>query len=260
MLLLLGDSADFLSLEVLLRCDEAGLGREKVVACDEKTLFEALPFALRMDHSGCDGCLVIQGGSLALEEISAVLFRPQRWWWPPEEFDLQDQMFVYHETMASWFAICSALRCPVVNRFGLGWWLQDLNYPRQLALGFSDALGLALSLPPASGGTPYGRLLPAGPPDPVEAQSLYIAGPRLVPTSACSPALIQAIAGRRSALAGWQDETGITLCRADFTPGDTPRLRHLEVFPRLEDEERTVTEELAGALFDALMRPKEVRA
>jgi hypothetical protein len=255
MILLVSNPTDILSLEVLLRCSACGLGREDVIACDDKTLFDSASLALRMDRTGTEGSLTILDRRLAFDELEGVLYRPGRWWWPGEGFDIQDQMFVYHETMASWFAILSALPCRVVNRFGLSWWLQDLNYPRQLAVGLAEALDLPARISAPAGECAVGRIVPSGPP-PSGSEWMYFAGRRVIPGAQCTEALVEHAEARGYAVDAWQEETGLSVVRADFTGGEHPALRYVEGFPLLEGEPPEVIAELGDAVIELLLEKR----
>src|SRR5690242_304862 len=125
MMLICGSGEDRLIQEIL---GLGGAGSE-IIHVEEPELFGSCAFALRRSAQVTQGFLQVAGRRVELKDLEGVVLRLPRNWYPTEEFDLQDQMFVYHETIASWFALLESLQCPVINRFGLGWWLHDLGYP-----------------------------------------------------------------------------------------------------------------------------------
>ncbi len=250
MILAIGDPNDPLLREVRRQCPH-------VVVCDERTLFESSLFALRVDGCHSEGFLNVGGRNFELAEVSGVLLRPPRLWWPSLEFDLSDQMFVYHETIASWFAVFSSLDCPIVNRFGLGWWLQDLTYFLELRDRLSRALGL-----PADGDEipPGGRLRPTSREDSNSLDSVYITGGTAILMPGCRRDLEGRFASGRQALAGWQAATGIGFCRADFTHEDPVRLLRVDPFPLLESETEDIVAQIATAILQPMAAAREEAA
>ena len=142
MLLICGNSDDRLIEKLLRLGEDAGWVPRHL---DENALLGGTSFAFERNGRHASGFFEIAGQSVGLDDVQGAILRLPRAWWPSAEFDLQDQMFVYHETMASWFALFDALECPVVNRCGLGWWLQDLGYPLELRASLADAIGVEAS-------------------------------------------------------------------------------------------------------------------
>ncbi|MGK7862224.1 hypothetical protein [Falsiroseomonas sp. E2-1-a4] len=156
------------------------------------------PFELHRNGPRVDGALFPAAAEpLPLAEVSGVLLRVRRAWWPEDGFDLPDASFVFHETLAAWIAVLKALKVPTVNDFGLGWWLGDPSYPE--ALRQDLARHLELRAPPSRAGA-------AG------IEEWLIAG-RLVlgPSGNSAPT---ALAGE--ALRDWQRQTGIHFARVDL--------------------------------------------
>jgi len=245
--LAIGDPSDRLLCEVRRQ-------RPEVILCEERTLFESSSFALRIGGRCSEGFLNVSGQYSEFAEVSGVLLRPPRLWWPAPEFDLSDQMFVYHETVASWFAVFSSLGCPIVNRFGLGWWLQDLTYPLELRDGLSRTLGL----PVGGDEIPPGRCLrPTAREDSNPLGSVYIAGGAAIPVPGWTCGLEGRFASSREALTVWQVATGIGLCRADFTRDDTVRLIHVDPFPLLETETEEAVTKIAIAILQPMAATRE---
>jgi hypothetical protein len=214
----------------------------RVLRASEPELFAA-PFSLEIEQAKVKGTICVQGATVALDDLSAILLRPVRSWWPGPDFVAQDQMFVYHETIASWYTVFDSVRCPVINRFGLGWWLQDHSYPMRLRAELAAILGVPASdieqTPSA-----FSKLSPTGP-DP-EARSVYLAGRSIV----SSTLVDMSIRGRMSQVREWQKRHGIPFCRLDFETGAIPRLKAVEVFPLVDREPAAFVERLAGSLME----------
>src|SRR5262245_2329799 len=100
MILMLGCIEDSLTAEVFRRMTVAG---SSVLQLAETDLFAATSFSFEISRADMCGFLQCGAQTLTTNEISSVLFRLPRTWWPAAEFDLQDQLFVYHETASSWF-------------------------------------------------------------------------------------------------------------------------------------------------------------
>jgi hypothetical protein len=222
-------------------------GRE-VAWLDEGELFTA-PFWFRREGTEVGGAVRVGGRDVALGELRGVLLRPRRRWWPSESFDLKDQMFVYHETTASWFALLESLDCPVVNRFQLGWWLHDPGCVRELRR--SLAAELALACASFEAGVEQGALVPV-PVDPAQAISVYLAGRRIVPRSEEGEEAARELERRREALDRWQRHHGVELCRLDFERAGGRRLRHVEAMPPLDGEDPTLLGRLGQGLEEVL--------
>ena len=225
---------------------------------EEAELFSSVPFSFKRESLNSNGFLELGGRRVKLAELDGVVLRLTRQWWPSNAFDLQDQMFVYHETIASWFAIFASLRCPVVNNFGLGWWLQDLNYPVQLR----DSLARALSFPTKDRSEiddSNGCLKPTGRTTSLNVHSVYRAGGVMLPAHGCSPDLIANLAKQSDQVEGWETQSGISLSRIDFEYVDRWHIRWIEVFPLLEHEPQELVHDIAQGIAQRLMAVQEVR-
>ncbi len=237
MILVIADPYDTLATKVA-----GGLGGP-VLRGSEADLFTA-PFSIKIDHEKVWGTLRLHGEMVNLADLTAVFLRPYRTWWPGPEYGAQDQMFVYHETIASWFTVFDSVPCPVINRFGLGWWLQDHSYPERLR----TELAAILNVPASDSGPPagaFGKLNPTGP-DP-DARSVYLVGQSIISTGKL---LDTAIRSSMTAVRDWQKRNGISFCRLDFESGAFPRLKTVEVFPLLDHEPARFVDRIAAALIE----------
>jgi hypothetical protein len=151
---------------------EGTLETEFLTECQ---MFSSCSFAFERNGRETTGFLQIDQQAKELRNICGAVLRLPRQCWPSVEFDLQDQMFVYHETIASWIALFDVLACPVINRFGLGWWLNDLTYPVRLCTSLARTVDLELCKFDEShfGG---GRLWPTQRPDYKGVESIYRSG------------------------------------------------------------------------------------
>ncbi len=250
MLLVLGHPDDPLIHEVRRHLSGQGIPAHYI---DESEIFASIPFAFEQIGASSNGYLSIDGTNLHLNQLSGVLVRLPRLWWPPTDLDLQDQMFVYHESSAAWFALLEALSCPVVNRFDLAWWLNDITYPATLVHDLALKLGVHTSTEPPPTLLPP-RILPKLP-EP-SCSSVYLAGVTLIPRSAKDHAVSHWLVESLPTLIDWQRETGTQLSRLDFAceadDRDALSLQHVEVFPWLEGEPPGLIEQIAAATVEML--------
>jgi hypothetical protein len=246
--LILGSREDVLVSEISRKLKEKGSSPWLVSEAD---LFSATPFAFQRNGVETGGFLRIQGNDVSLASLSSVLVRLPLTWWPGGDLDLQDQTFVYHETRAAYFALLSSLRCTVVNRFSLEWWVHDLTYPEALTLELAQRLNCEAAL--AKPDPMQGRLYPTGPDPSSSTVAVYLAGGRFIPQSHVSRS-VENIARMSPAIAEWQSQSGIQLCRLDFDiAGVTPRLRYAETFPVMNEEAPEVVGEIATATLEVLL-------
>jgi hypothetical protein len=247
MILLLGNSDD-----VLVRSVEGLLGSRGLPAqtVSESDLFSNVPFAFEQRGPTFGGSLWLDGHETQLDDVSGVLVRLPRVWSPPPDFDLQDQVFIYHECGAAWYALIAGLGCPAVNRPALCGWVQDLTYPETLACGLAKRLALPVAAPPAAA-PGMGRTVPTRPPSAAHSISFYVVDGELIPRSADDKALADALA--LSTVGEWQQENGLRFCRLDFElHGRVLKLAQVEGYPLLEEEPSDVVERVATAITEVL--------
>jgi hypothetical protein len=247
MLLILGHPDDPLVQEI--RRQLAGNGTP-IHCLDEPDLFTS-SFAFEQKGTSSGGRLHIDGKSIHLDELVGVLVRLPRVWWPSTELDMQDQVFVYHETSAAWFALLTSLTCTVVNRFDLAWWLNDITYPDTLVHGLARKLELHTQIDPPSSTLPP-RILPKLPS--ASCTSVYVAGEAIIPRTIEDKEAASSLTSHSTALADWQRETGAKLSRLDFTRQRSDLfLHHVEVFPLLHEEPPALINQLAAATTEMLL-------
>lgn len=234
-----------------LSCELVKRGR-RIQPLDENDLFSAMPFAFKRSGRKISGYLKIDGERIPIRNISGAFVRFPREWWPGGEFDVQDQMFVYHETTAAWFNLLTYLTCPVINRFSLGWWLQDLNYPLLLGKRFSEQLDIPMV--PLEPSISYGvRLLPTKPDVSPNSASIYLVGRELFPATDEANAVLPLLLRQPVALARWQHDNDISFCRLDFDLRCKPLLKHVETFPLFQNETKPVVENVVSAIADIFL-------
>ncbi|HYG65974.1 MAG TPA: hypothetical protein VEL74_25595 [Thermoanaerobaculia bacterium] len=229
MFLILAESGDPLATQVENLFETQGRPARRL---SEKELMEETPLAIERDGGRFGGLLRLPGGDLPLDQLSGVLVRMRRRWWPSSGFEPADQMFVYHETTAAVFCLLAGLRCPVMNRFDLGWWLCDPAYPERLREELADRLGWSL--------------IEADPE--CEPVRVYAVDGRLIPASG------QAVSfeDRAAALAEWQRRSGLRICRLDVSSGAEPALEAIDPCPSLVGESADLIGRVAAAAVEGL--------
>jgi hypothetical protein len=251
MILILSHEEDVLAYTVYRQLHKGG---RMALRLDEAELFSSLPLALSIDRESRSGFLQVSDSRIALSDISGILLRPPRVWWPSPEFTFQDQLFVYHETTSAWFCLLSGLDCPLVNRYGLGWWVNDLAYPEQLRLTLAERLGLEADhgWPGLSFDNSVNRLVPTPARSSPESLHIYLVGGHLIPRSPGDRSAAAAIRSQASALRRWQKETGLFLCRLDLIQRECLQVRAVEPFPLFEEEETDLVRRVAAGITELL--------
>jgi len=248
MLLVFGSPDDRLTANVHRRLVDQGVS---TIWLDEPEVFAETQLSVEINRTHRSGFLQCGSETIMLHAIDGVFFRLPRVWWPSSEFDFQDQLFVYHETAASWYSFLAGLRCPQVNRFGLGWWVHDVSYADQLRRSISTALGL---------GTPDSSSIPQLPirnyPTPVRktqnSRHVYVIGDYVVPRTIGDQDLAVRLNAQKETLAHWQQETGITFCRLDFEDTGVMVIHYVEPMPMLEDEPFDTVDKIESQLVQRL--------
>jgi hypothetical protein len=245
-ILLLGSPDDTLLAAVR---GELAVRNRPVIVIDEADLLSRARFTFIRRGRKTSGSLQIDGRTVPADMISGVLLRLGRTWWPDRSFDLQDQMFVYHETIAAWFNFLSYLRCPVINQFSLGWWLHDLNYPLDLARSLCAALDIPLAPLPSS--LPYEiRLNATRPGSSPTAGSVYIAGNEIISRHARTRTILASLRKKRVTLQEWMRRQQLSICRLDFQIEARPAVSRIEAYPLFDEEGGTVLREVATGIAD----------
>ena len=259
MILVLGDNEDSFAVGIY---DRIRQGHTECRFISETDLFASVGFASRPGSSQLKNSpdskksahsneyLRWDAFEVPLACISGMIVRLNRTWWPSVDFSLKDQMFIYHETMASWFSVLfSRLNCPIVNRFGLGWWLNDLSYPEVLRRRLSSRLRLGMT--PLASASPFtARLWPTRAVDRAECVSVYIANKEVIPRNSEAASVAQLLSGSGPELDGWRLESGLNFCRLDFENNGDFRLAYVEPYPLIEGESEELVRQLTGAMAE----------
>lgn len=248
MIMVVSGPDDVLAPEVTRRLRAAG---RSVYDIREEALFSTVPVVWERHGQTVAGFLQREDGPLPLTAISAILLRLPRAWSPSLDLSLQDYTFVYHETMAAWLCIFASLTCPMVNRFAIGWWLNDVTYPVVLRKELAAVLRIALAphstvpLPcrAASAGT-----VSAVPP----LTSVYLLDERIIAGAAADAAVLRLLARQRTGLTRWQHTHGVRLCRLDFTCMPRLQLVDVDICPRVDSEPSYVLDRLCAATVEVL--------
>jgi len=216
---------------------------------DVTTLFGSTPFSTKRCGRDTSGFLTLNGIRIPYAEIKGVVIRLPLTWSLSYEFDLQDRMFVYHETLAAWFSTISNLACPVFNRFGLGWWLQDTTYHLRLLQRLAFQLAMTIS-------TDTPSLFPAhslffGSPNPCH-DSAYLVGEKIIKREGEEDSLLFSFLSDKAAmLADWQESEGILLSRLDFLrKGNQLQLSNIDPIPSLHTEHPGTIDRIAKTIVD----------
>jgi hypothetical protein len=249
MLGILGTVEDRLIAEVHRQTAAAGVS---ALLLGESELFSATPFSLEIDGTERSGFLQYDGRVIALSDISGLLFRLPRLWWPSAQFDLQDQIFVYHETASAWFCLLSGLGCTQINRFGLGWWVHDCCYPEQLSASAAARLGLQASEPSVAAQPPI-RLFPTPVTEAERSRHVYVVGDTILPRTPGDREVAALLVSRRSALEEWQRASGISFCRLDFRHDAAIEVAYVEPMPMLDEERPELVAKIAEELTRLLL-------
>ena len=230
--LLLGSSQDPLLQAVQRQLAVRGRSARHV---PEDALLGRTPLALRRGGRDDESYLDLDGARLPLADIRGVLLRLPLGWWPDPELGLQDQTFIYHETIATWFCLLSGLPCPVINRFGLGWWLSDVHYAWELRLRLATLLQGDAAAPRAPHPSPSRA-----------ARSVYLAGHRLLDAGGAD--LLTDDSALHPAIQRWQQETGIILCRLDLGDDGALAVDAVDPAPEFSEQDAPLVAALAQAL------------
>jgi hypothetical protein len=205
----------------------------------EGDLLGCTPLVLRRGATGVDGELRLGGTWHPLDAIAGVLLRPLRRWWPDSSFSLADQVFVYHETIAAWIAVLKSLRCPVVNDFGLGWWLRDGSDGVRLRQRLATALGLPFRLPGSD---------PASIPD--QTVRIDVVDGAVVDADADLDGLATRLDAARVELRAWQEASGLRIVRLELARADPPVLLEVDPLPMVGVEGGPIATAVAALLLE----------
>ncbi|HET7219612.1 MAG TPA: hypothetical protein VFJ02_16260 [Vicinamibacterales bacterium] len=239
--LICGHREDPLVEALLDRSDELRLD---TVFVTEEQLFTSCPFALVRHGRIVRGYIAGDGRIIDLQRLAGAIVRMPRAWRPSDEFDLKDQMFVYHETMASWFAVLDRLEGLVVNRFPLGWWLHDRAFAVDLARNLARDLDVVFGDRPSGGAI----------------STVYRAGGETIAADGCDDRAPRLLAARADAVARWEKASGIALCQLDFAFDPLPRLLSVDVTPQFDGSARHLATILANCTLEAIVRRQAVHA
>ncbi len=231
LVLLLAERDDPLARAIVEQVRARGWRHEIV---DEEAMFR-MPFAWHGGRGRPTGWLSLADDRrVPLDTIRSVMVRLRRRWWPSTELHLQDQVFVYHESTAAWSNLLTHLPCAVINRFPLGWWLQDQAFHQRMQRTFGDLLRLDRD------NTPWGR-------------RIYVVGDQVI-AHGSRGSTIDLLNRSPSALSAWQAETGIRFLsvRLAEDPASTPRFE-IDLCPAMAGEPADVVRAVAEATTRQLL-------
>jgi hypothetical protein len=223
----------------------------------ERDLFTA-PFALRMKKDCKDGYIVINEKKIGFSKIDGILLRLPRFWWPSQDFDLKDQIFIYHETIAAWYSLLWHLDCPIINKFDLGWWLNDVNYPILIKEKLARYLHINTVQSEFNSYVQSDRIYPSFPGNLPNVKSAYIVGKKIIHRTESGRLLLDSYLRENfDNLSSRLKENGIIFCRLDFecdeNKEDGLKIRYVETFPLVNNEDRYILQKINNALGDLIL-------
>jgi hypothetical protein len=212
---------------------------QRLIHLDEGELYTT-EFELHRSGRSVAGTIHAKDGPLDFREIRSVVFRPQRAWWPDQDFQFSDAVFVYHETVAAWIAVLKSLAARVVNDFGLGWWLGDPMYGEMLKRDLAQALQLPNRSPTSVTDEPRTPSVqrPSG-----EPASFLVGGRAVVALGSGTATDRRRVLEERlqdGRLAAWQERMRHHLVRLDFAldgNGDPSTLLAVDPLPDAPEDE-----------------------
>jgi hypothetical protein len=225
MYLVVGDEQDVLAREV---CRQAGFS----TLCSESELLESFVT-----------------NSAGVERLRGAIVRPQRQRWQFTHSTLQSEDAEYHDRIASLYSFFTNLPCPVVNRFGLSWWVEDISYPWQLRIDLEAVLRLANERPHEKASY-FGRFWPSARSVRPRTQSVYVSGGLVRAATDDAKSFEELVGSNAAALRKWQQRTGVHLCRLDFDANPPIQLWHVEPFPMFDGEPEALVREIAIAALN----------
>ncbi|HET8549421.1 MAG TPA: hypothetical protein VFL57_15520 [Bryobacteraceae bacterium] len=196
-----------------------------VLMCGDPEIVDAGPQSLAFKSVICAGRRV------RASDIAGVLCRLPACWWSA------GYSGVYQERIGAWYTLLCELPCPVVNRFGLSWWLDQEGYALQLSLYLNAALT----------NTRQAAAHASGP------AAVYMVGPALIPGSGESRFMADRLRGDVPVLRHWQNETGVVFAKLTFG-ADRAKPVAVDPCPDCSAESAEITGQLADAVYSMLMR------
>jgi hypothetical protein len=227
MYLVVGGVEDVLAREVFQQAGSAKL-------CSEADLLE----------SCITGNLDVDGKRVPVERLSGAIVRPHHQRWQSAHTTLQSEDAEYHDRIASLYSFFTNLACPVVNRFGLSWWVEDISYPWQLRMELEAVLGLTDGRPKEKASY-FGRLWPSARRVRPRTQSVYVSGGLIRAATDDAKDFEELVESRSAALRTWQQQSGVHLCRLDFDGNSPVQLWHVEPFPMFDGEPESLVRDVA---------------
>jgi hypothetical protein len=232
MYLVVGNEADVLAREVCQRAGSATL-------CSENELLECC----------LNGSVNVAGERITRKCLRGAIVRPLRQRWHSSHSTLEGEDGEYHDRIAALYSFFTNLPCPVVNRFGLSWWVDDISYPWQLRIELESVLELVDGPPPEKTSC-FGRLWPSARRVKSRSQSVYVSGELVRAATEEAQKFEDHVLKNATALQAWQKRSGVYLCRLDFNESEPIQLRHVEPFPMFEGECESLVGEIAAAALD----------
>ena len=185
------------------------------------------PFAVTTDGRRLRGFVRVKRRVIDLSEISGILLTSTGPWRPRPDVSVDDQAFVFHETLAVWWGILAGLPARVLGPHHVSSWFHDPNYVRALATDLARALHLRDAT--AESAAP-GTAAPAG----SRGAVLFVVGDRLIPVTPSATRFLSRITPRRRALRRWQSTQRVYFARLEFGGNDGGEIRRLDLSGSLD--------------------------
>ena len=184
--------------------------------------------------------IAINNIEIKFSNIDGIVFRPSRSW-IPSAININDLPFIYNETLSAWFSMLSTLSTPVVNRYGIGWWLHDVNYDIQLLQNLSSYTHIPIC--PSDFFNRNTTLDKSS-----TFQSIYLIGKKIFYPNNISKVTFELTEKNYDKIILWGEKNGIIFCRIDFEKKYEIELKNIDIFPIInywKDEVRIICKHLS---------------
>jgi hypothetical protein len=232
MILIIGNESDYLVQSVFEILSSNNISTYFI---PEQSFFQC-KFVFYYDNSTVSITIFINNTNIKFSQIDGILLRPLRRWIPPAALKINDLPFVYSETLSAWFSMLSTLSTPLVNRYGIGWWLHDANYEIQLLQNLSSCTSIPVC--PSEFFNQNNTLV-----KPLNLQSIYLIGNKIFYPNNTSKIIVALVEQNYDTIIAWAKKIGIAFCSIDFEKKHNIELRNVNVFPIINhgtDNVRTI--------------------
>ena len=243
-LLLIGEASDSLLRELAEQANSLGL-RPHLVS--EQCLYEHVEMCHHISDETVGIELTLSGEVCRGSDLAGVVFRPLRKWWPPSALDIQDQLFVYHETNATWFSLLRGLPCRVLGRGDLDSWLGDPTLEDRLR----KSLELQLQSECLESTFRFPHQNPGPHSDPVDAtQTVYVVGREVLCSGATDAAVPAALAKCIGPISSWLRRHDLGCISLTVSSQNIPAIYNVDPLPQFNSETPEIVGKVAMRLLE----------